>query len=70
MIEYSNILSYIGLIIISSITLISILRLYKDIKVKNNKILVKDEKEKEISNFRGKCVSWIITVIITMEKEN
>ena len=56
MIKYSNILSYIGLIIISSITLISILRLYKDLKVlKNNKILVEDErKEKEISNFRGK----------------
>ena len=56
MIKYSNILSYVGLIIISSITLISILRLYKDLKVlKNNKILVEDErKEKEISNFRGK----------------
>jgi hypothetical protein len=56
MIEYSNILSYIGLIIISSITLISILRLYKDLKVlKNNKTLVEDErKEKEITNFRGR----------------
>ena len=51
MIEYSNILSYIGLIIISSITLISILRLYKDLKVKNNKILVDDERREENLNF-------------------
>jgi hypothetical protein len=55
MIEYSNILSYIGLIIISSITLISILRLYKDFKVlKNNKILVDDERREENLKFRGK----------------
>jgi hypothetical protein len=55
MIKYSNILSYVGLIIISLVTLISIVRLYKDLKVKKNKILVKDErKEKEISDFRGK----------------
>ncbi|MGI9009834.1 MAG: hypothetical protein ACR2F1_01425 [Nitrososphaeraceae archaeon] len=49
MIKYSNILSYVGLIIISSITLISILKLYKDLKIsknKNNKILVEDKKEK------------------------
>jgi len=51
MIEYSNILSYIGLIIISSITLISILRLYKDLKVKNNKILVDDERREENLKF-------------------
>ena len=51
MIEYSNILSYIGLIIISSITLISILRLYKDLKVKNNKILVNDERREENLEF-------------------
>jgi hypothetical protein len=51
MIEYSNILSYIGLIIISSITLISILRLYKDLKVKNNKILVDDERREENLEF-------------------
>jgi hypothetical protein len=46
MIKYSNILSYVGLIIISAITLISILRLYKDLKTsknKNNKILVEDK---------------------------
>jgi hypothetical protein len=55
MIKYSNILSYVGLIIISLVTLISIVRLYKDLKVKKNKILVEDErKEKEISDFRGK----------------
>src|SRR5918995_453097 len=48
MIKYSNILSYVGLIIISSITLISILRLYKDLKVlKNKKILVEEKEEKE-----------------------
>ncbi len=51
MIKYSNILSYVGLIIISTITLISILRLYKDVKVlKNNKILVEDERRE--GNFR------------------
>jgi hypothetical protein len=55
MIKYSNILSYVGLIIISLVTLISIVRLYKDLKVKKNKILVEGErKEKEISDFRGK----------------
>jgi hypothetical protein len=55
MIKYSNILSYVGLIIISSITLIAILRLYKDLKVlknknKNNKILVEDKEGQR--NFR------------------
>ena len=55
MIKYSNILSYFGLIIISSITLISILKLYKDLKVlknknKNNKILVEDKEGQR--NFR------------------
>ena len=38
MIKYSNILSYIGLIIISVIALISILKLYKDLKVLKIKI--------------------------------
>ena len=55
MIKYSNILSYVGLIIISAITLISILKLYKDLKVlknknKNNKILVEDKEGQR--NFR------------------
>jgi hypothetical protein len=55
MIKYSNILSYVGLLIISSITLIAILRLYKDLKVlknknKNNKILVEDKEGQR--NFR------------------
>lgn len=46
MIKYSNILSYVGLIIISAIALISILKLYKDLKAsknKNKKILVEDK---------------------------
>ena len=55
MIKYSNILSYVGLLIISLITLIAILRLYKDLKVlknknKNNKILVEDKEGQR--NFR------------------
>ena len=55
MIKYSNILSYVGLIIMSAITLISILRLYKDLKTsknknKNNKILVEDKEGQ--GNFR------------------
>ena len=53
MIKYSNILSYVGLLIISAIALISILRLYKDLKVlknKNNKILVEDKEGQR--NFR------------------
>jgi hypothetical protein len=55
MIKYSNILSYVGLIIISSITLISILKLYKDLKAsknknENNKILVEDKEGQR--NFR------------------
>jgi hypothetical protein len=53
MIKYSNILSYVGLIIISVITLISILKLYKDLKAsknKNNKILVEDKEGQR--NFR------------------
>jgi membrane protein DedA with SNARE-associated domain len=54
MIKYSNILSYVGLIIISLVTLISIVRLYKDLKVKKNKILEDERKENEISDFRGK----------------
>lgn len=46
MIKYSNILSYVGLIIISSITLISILKLHKDLKAsKNNQILVEDKSQ-------------------------
>jgi hypothetical protein len=50
MIKYSNILSYVGLIIISAITLISILKLYKDLKaLKNKKILIEDKKQE---NFR------------------
>jgi hypothetical protein len=50
MIKYSNILSYVGLIIISAITLISILKLYKDLKaLKNKKILIEDKKQ---GNFR------------------
>ena len=44
MIKYSNILSYLGLIIISAITLIVILKLYKDLKtLKSNKILIEGE---------------------------
>ena len=44
MIKYSNILSYVGLIIISAITLIAILKLYKDLKTsKSNKILIEGE---------------------------
>ena len=44
MIKYSNILSYVGLIIISAITLIVILKLYKDLKtLKSNKILIEGE---------------------------
>ncbi|HET9807626.1 MAG TPA: hypothetical protein VFP49_12010 [Nitrososphaeraceae archaeon] len=51
MIKYSNILSYVGLIIISAITLISILKLYKDLKAsKNNKILFEDTEGQ--GNFR------------------
>jgi hypothetical protein len=43
MIKYSNILSYVGLII-SAITLITILKLYKDLKTsKSNKILMEGE---------------------------
>jgi hypothetical protein len=46
MINYSNILSYIGLIIISIITIISIIKLYKDLKVfKNKNILAKDKEQ-------------------------
>lgn len=48
MIKYSNILSYIGLIIISVIALISILKLYKDLKVLKIKIFWLKIKDKEI----------------------
>jgi hypothetical protein len=52
MIKYSNILLYVGLIIISAITLISILKLYKDLKTsKNNKILFEDAEGGQ-GNFR------------------
>jgi hypothetical protein len=45
MIKYSNILSYLGLIIISAITLITILKLYKDLKTsKSNKILIEEQR--------------------------
>ena len=44
MIKYSNILSYVGLMIISAITLITIFKLYKDLKTsKSNKILIEGE---------------------------
>ncbi|MDX1371249.1 MAG: hypothetical protein R3321_02200 [Nitrososphaeraceae archaeon] len=38
MIKYSSILSYVGLILISIIAAISIVKLYKDLKLKNNKL--------------------------------
>ena len=49
MIKYSNILSYIGLIIISVIALISILKLYKDLSFKNKNILPQNKGQ---GNFR------------------
>jgi hypothetical protein len=49
MIKYSNILSYIGLIIIFVIALISILKLYKDLSFKNKNILTQNKGQ---GNFR------------------
>lgn len=45
MINYSSILSYIGLIIISLITLVSILKLYKDLEVLKNKNILLENKQ-------------------------
>jgi len=45
MINYSSILSYIGLIIISLITLVSILELYKDLEVLKNKNTLLENKQ-------------------------
>lgn len=44
MIKYSGILSYVGLILISIITTISIVKLYKDLNLKNNKLLFENTK--------------------------
>lgn len=45
MIKYSGILSYVGLILISIITTISIVKLYKDLNLKNNKLLFENTKK-------------------------
>ncbi|MGI9010311.1 MAG: hypothetical protein ACR2F1_03870 [Nitrososphaeraceae archaeon] len=50
MIKYSNILSYVGLIIISAITLISVLKLYKDLKVLKNKNILQQKMDKQINS--------------------
>ena len=48
MINYSNLLSYVGLMIIFVIAFVSILTLHKDLKVSTNKSILFKDKEREI----------------------